>query len=64
LTLKRIGEVTLDDPDHAWAYVEVNLSGQPNPQRVNFVQENGTWLFDSFVLFGPPTPSGPVPTGP
>jgi hypothetical protein len=60
LTLRRIGDVTLDDPTHAWAYVEVNLAGQPNPQRVNFVEEDGIWRFDSFVLFGPPLPGPPA----
>jgi hypothetical protein len=61
LSLRRIGDVTLDDPRRAWAYVEVNLAGQSNPQRVNFVEEDGRWRFDSFVLFGPPLPG--LPTG-
>lgn len=59
LTLKRIGEVTLDDPAHAWAYVEVDLGGLPNPQRMNFVLEQGVWKFDTFFLFGPPLPGMP-----
>jgi hypothetical protein len=64
LTLERIGEVTLEDPTRAWAYVEVTLGGQPNPQRLNFVLEQGVWKLDTFFLFGPPTqgpPLGPVP---
>jgi hypothetical protein len=64
LTLERISAVTLDDPDHAWAYVEVNLGDQPNPQRMNFVQEDGVWRLDSFFLLGPPTPSGPIRLSP
>jgi hypothetical protein len=60
LGFERIGEVNLVDPDHAWAYVEIDLGGEPNPQRVNFVLEQGEWLFDSFFLFGPPSPGGPV----
>lgn len=59
LRLQRIGQVHLDDPDHAWAYVEISLDEQPNPQRVNFVREHDSWRFDSFFLFGPPQPSGP-----
>ena len=63
LSFERIGPVNLIDPEHAWAYVEVTLGGEPLPQRVDFVFENGTWLFDTFVLFGPSTPGGP-PGGP
>lgn len=64
LTLERISDVTLEDPSHAWAYVEVTLNGQPNPQRMNFVLEQGGWKLDTFFLFGPPMqgpPLGPVP---
>jgi hypothetical protein len=64
LSFERIGPVNLIDPDHAWAYVEVTLGGDPLPQRVDFVFENGTWLFDTFVLFGPPTPGGPLEVQP
>jgi hypothetical protein len=60
LVFKRIGPVNLIDPEHAWAYVEVTLGGDPLPQRLDFVFENGSWLFDTFFLFGPPE-SG-VPT--
>jgi hypothetical protein len=59
LSFERIGPVNLVDPNHAWAYVEVTLGGDPVPQRLDFVFENGTWLFDTFFLFGPPTPGGP-----
>lgn len=59
LALQRIGAVNLEDPDHAWAYVEVNLDDSATPQRVDFVQDQGAWLFGSFVLFGPPDPSSP-----
>ncbi len=62
LALERIGAVNLDDPDHAWAYIEVNLDDTATPQRVDFVREQGAWLFGSFVLFGPPDPS--LPPGP
>jgi hypothetical protein len=60
LVFERIGQVNLTDPDHAWAYVEVTLGGEPLPQRMDFVFENGTWLLDTFFLFGPPAPAGPV----
>jgi hypothetical protein len=60
LVFERIGAVNLTDPDHAWAYVEVTLGGDPIPQRLDFVFENGTWLFDTFFLFGPPSPQGPT----
>lgn len=60
LVFERIGEVNLTDPDHAWAYVEVTLGGDPLPQRLDFVFEDGAWLFDTFFLFGPPSPEGPT----
>lgn len=59
LALTRIGEVTLADAAHAWAYVEIDLRGTATPQRVNFLLENGTWVIDSFFLFGPPMPTAP-----
>jgi len=59
LSFERIGPVNLIDSEHAWAYVEVTLGGDPVPQRIDFVFENGTWLFDTFFLFGPTTPGGP-----
>ena len=64
VSFERIGPVNLIDTDHAWAYVEVTLGGDPLPQRVDFVFENGAWLFDTFFLFGPPTPTGPVEVEP
>ena len=64
LSFERIGPVNLIDPEHAWAYVEVTLGGDALPQRVDFVFENGAWLFDTFVLFGPPTPGGPLEVQP
>ncbi|MFM9105941.1 MAG: hypothetical protein ACKOWF_04505 [Chloroflexota bacterium] len=53
LAFQRVGEVTETDPDRAWAYVEITLGGQPIPQRLDFVREDGVWLFDVFFLFGP-----------
>jgi hypothetical protein len=64
LSFERIGPVNLIDPEHAWAYVEVTLGGDPLPQRVDFVFENGVWLFDTFFLFGPTTPGGPLEVEP
>ena len=64
VSFERIGPVNLIDADHAWAYVEVTLGGDPLPQRVDFVLENGEWLFDTFFLFGPPAPTGPVDVEP
>jgi hypothetical protein len=60
LVMKRIGEVNLIDSDHAWAYVEVTLGGDPIPQRMDFVFENGMWLLDTFFLFGASAPTAPV----
>jgi hypothetical protein len=54
LAFERIGDVHLVDPEHAWAYVEVTLGGEPLPQRLDFVFEDGAWRFDTFFLFGPP----------
>lgn len=53
LEFRRIGEITLTDPDHAWAYVEVTLGGEALPQRLDFAVEDGEWLFDAFFLLGP-----------
>jgi hypothetical protein len=64
LVFERIGDINLTDPDHAWAYVEITLGGDPLPQRLDFVFENGMWLFDTFFLFGPVTPTGPVEVEP
>jgi hypothetical protein len=60
LSFERIGQVNLIDPEHAWAYVEVTLGGEPVPQRIDFVFENGSWLFDTFFLFGPPGAEEPL----
>jgi hypothetical protein len=60
LSFERIGRVNLLDPEHAWAYVEVTLGGDPIPQRIDFVFERGAWLFDIFFLFGPPSPPEPI----
>lgn len=64
LSFERIGPVNLIDPEHAWAYVEVSLGEDPLPQRVDFVFENGAWLFDTFFLFGPTPPAGPLGVDP
>ena len=64
LSFERIGPVNLVDADHAWAYVEVSLAGDLLPQRVDFVFENGDWLFDTFFLFGPTPPGGPMDIAP
>jgi hypothetical protein len=60
LSFERIGPVNLIDPEHSWAYVEVSLAGDPIPQRIDFVFENGSWLFDTFFLFGPPGAEEPL----
>lgn len=56
-----IGDVTQTDPASASAYVEIVFDGQPFPQRLDFVLEDGRWLFaDVFFLApvdGPPTPA-------
>ena len=53
LSFQRIGNLTMVDPSHAWAYVEVSFGGEPLPQRMDFVYEDGAWLMDTFFLFGP-----------
>ncbi|MDQ3081510.1 MAG: hypothetical protein M3R07_04770 [Gemmatimonadota bacterium] len=64
LAFERIGPVNLIDPDHAWAYVEVRLGEDALPQRVDFAFEDGAWLFDTFFLFGPTVPTGPLAVEP
>lgn len=54
ISFNRIGEVTLIDPNHAEAYVEVTFGGQRIPQRLAFAREGGVWLFDFLFLFPPP----------
>ena len=61
LSFQRIGNLTVVDPFHAWAYVEVTLGGDPLPQRIDFVYEDGSWLMDSFFLFGPVPDDQPEP---
>ena len=51
ISFRRISDVTSVDPNHAWAYVEITLGGEPVPQRLDFVREDGVWLFDRFFLF-------------
>lgn len=55
IEFRRIGDITLTDPDHAWAYVEITLGGEALPQRLDFAFEDGAWLFDVFFLLGPET---------
>lgn len=61
VTFERIGKVTMIDPTHAWAYVEITFGGEPVPQRFNFALEDGAWLLDTFFLFGPPSPTPAAP---
>jgi hypothetical protein len=61
LSFQRIGNVTMVDPTRAWAYVEVTFGGEPLPQRMDFVFEDGTWLMDTFFLFGPAPDAPPEP---
>lgn len=60
LSFQRIGDLTLVDPTTAWCYVEVTLGGEPLPQRMDFVYENGQWLLDTFFLFGPASDADPT----
>ncbi len=55
IEFRRIGEITMTDPEHAWAYVEITLGGEALPQRLDFAYEDGEWLFDMFFLLGPGT---------
>lgn len=53
IAFDRIGEVTLVDPGHAEAYVEITFGGQVVPQRLAFAREGDGWLFDFLFLFPP-----------
>jgi hypothetical protein len=57
ISFTRIGDITVTGPDTAWAYVEISLGGDRIPQRLDFVREDGVWLFDAFFLFGPTPPT-------
>jgi hypothetical protein len=61
IEFRRIGDITMDGPDRAWAYVEITLGGEALPQRLDFALENGAWLFDGFFLLGPTTPEPAAP---
>jgi hypothetical protein len=54
----RIGDVTLSDPDRAWAYVQFTVDEEPRAVRVDFVNQDGNWLFDTYIpsaLSSPPS---------
>ena len=46
-------EVTLTDPNHAEAYVEIAYGDQAGPLQLTFVREGETWLFDGFFFLIP-----------
>ncbi|MGI9255001.1 MAG: hypothetical protein ACR2J8_14760, partial [Thermomicrobiales bacterium] len=65
ISFKRIGDVTEIDANHAWAYVEISLGGDPVPQRLDFVRQDGVWLFDQFFMFaGDPLVADPAASDP
>ena len=61
LSFQRIGNLTMVGSSQAWAYVEVTFGGEPLPQRMDFVFEDGSWLMDAFFLFGPVPDDQPGP---
>lgn len=55
------GEVRLLSPDRGWAYVELTIGPDAFPQRLDFVREGGTWLFDYIFLLPPQPGTQPAP---
>jgi hypothetical protein len=64
VSFERIGDVQQVGPTSAWAYVEITFGGEAVPQRLDFVLENGTWLLNTFFLFGPTDPAAQPPAPP
>ena len=60
VSFELIGDVTQPDPATASAYVEITFDGAPIPQRLDFVRENGAWLF-AFPFFLGPLDQAPTP---
>jgi len=61
VSFELIGGVTQPDPANASAYVEITFDGSPIPQRLDFVQENGAWLFAFPFFLAPLDPQAPTP---
>lgn len=57
-SFERIGDVNVSGSDQAWAYVQFSYAGQSQSLRVDFVNDHGHWLFDTYIpmaLFSPPS---------
>jgi len=48
-TFERIGDVNLSGTDRAWAYVQFIYDDEPLPVLVDFINEHGNWLFDTYI---------------
>jgi hypothetical protein len=48
-SFERIGDVNLSGSDQAWAYVQLTFADQSQPLRVDFVNDHGQWLFDTYI---------------
>jgi hypothetical protein len=61
-SFERIGDVNVNGSDSAWAYVQFTFDDEPTPLRVEFVNQHGQWLFDTYipsVLSTSPSINGP-----
>jgi hypothetical protein len=48
-SFERIGDVNVSGSDQAWTYVQFSYAGQSQPLRVDFVNDHGQWLFDTYM---------------
>ena len=48
-SFERIGDVNVYGSDRAWAYVAFTIDDEPAAVRVDFVNEHGSWLFDTYI---------------
>ncbi len=48
-SFERIGDVNPSGSDQAWAYVQFTYGDQSQPLRVDFVNDHGQWLFDTYI---------------
>lgn len=51
IAFERVGDVELDGPDHARAYVVLQFGTDEFPLEFEFVREDGRWLLATFFLF-------------
>jgi hypothetical protein len=57
-SFERIGDVNVSGAEQAWAYIQFTYAGQSQPLRVDFVNDHGHWLFDTYIPMALVSPPG------